>query len=74
MTKLFPERFTDKQAEETAKLLLNLCQTSFIGSVGVLFIQDNSLFQKIFLISVGMILGASLYIISINLLKDIKHV
>lgn len=69
MLKIFPARFNHKQAEESAKLLLGLSQTSLIGTVGVIFLSDGEWFYKIFLIFIGIILAIILYTISINLLK-----
>lgn len=69
--KFFPDRLTDKQAEETAKLLLNLCQTSLIGSTSFIVISEDKWFV---IASIGTIMSIIFYMAAMTLLKNIKKV
>ena len=61
------------QAEETAKLLLNLCQATIIGSVGLLFIAEIDGLRKIMLFILGGIVTTVLFMIAMKLFKGVKH-
>ena len=64
---------TQKQAEETVKLLLSLCQASVIGSFGIPFISAIELYLRGILILVGLSAATLLYIVSMKLLERKKQ-
>jgi uncharacterized membrane protein len=63
---------TYKQAEETAKYLLNISQATIIGAVGSLFIPNLAILIRIVLLIFGVLLGFFLYLFAMRLFKEVK--
>ena len=64
--------FTEHQAEESAKFLLNLSQATFIGSFGAFFLKDIEAGFQILIFLIGFITGILLYLFAMRLLKEVK--